>query len=501
VVPEAPEAALRHGVLTLNDVIAQSVTVIAPGLSAGVISYLAATKAGGATPLAFLIALFGTLCIGGVVSEFGRTLPSAGSIYTYTTTGLSRLGGFVVGWIYSITFLILGAAVLAGFAYFASALIQSLTLDEATGAVTTVPWYWFFLGGLVFLAAMSLFDIRISTRSQLVFTALSVAIMLLAALIVIGQGSPPDSVNPDKLIDLGAFWPPAAGVPWTGILFGFAFGILSFTGFETGAVLAEETANPKHNIPRAVIGSVIVAGIFYVITTYATALGFGVREAAAAWPGAAAGLVAVTPYTWLGNLVLFAIAVSCLFCSLGVHTVVSRTFFAMGREHVMPKALGTTHPRHKTPWVAIFADLVLWAVVVFGLLALFSDETEMAAAALPPGTEDPNVGGLAGFAYLATLGTPLVMFSYMLLGLAGVRQGRKVGKGSFVVLGVLSAITGAVAVFGSLYYSFVDGAIFVIRLVPWVVLAIVVLGVAEGLRQRARYPDRWRNMGRIFDAA
>ena len=406
------------------------------------ITYLAATKAGGATPLAFLIALLGTLCIGGVVSEFGRTLPSAGSLYTYTTTGLSRLGGFVVGWIYSITFVILGGGVLSGFAYFGSALIQSLTLNETTGEAVTVPWYWFFLGGIVFLAVMSLFDIRISTRSQLVFTALSVAIFLLAAVIVIGQGSPPDSVNPDKIIDLGAFWPSAAGVPWTGILFGFAFGILSFTGFETGAVLAEETANPKHNIPRAVIGSVIVAGVFYLITTYATSLGFGVREAADAWPGAAAGLVAVTPYTWLGNLVLFAIVVSCLFAALGVHTVVSRTLFAMGREQVLPKALGTTHPKHQTPWVAIFVDLALWLVLVFGMLLLFSNDTEMAAAALPPDSEDPNVSALAAFAYLLTLGTPLVMLSYLLLGLAGVGEGRKMGNRTFVILGVLSAITG-----------------------------------------------------------
>ena len=79
--------------------------------------------------------------------------------------------------------------------------------------------------------------------------------------------------------------------------------------------------------------------------------------------------------------------------------------------------------------------------------------------------------------------------------------GRRVGNRSFVVLGVLSAITGAVAVFGSVYYSFAEGAIFVIRLVPWIVLAIVVLGVAEGLRQRSRHPERWRDMGRIFDAA
>lgn len=382
------EQGLRQGRLTLADVIAQSVAVIAPALSGGIISYLAATKAGGATPLAYLLAMVGTLCIGGVVSEFGRHLPSAGSIYTYTTSGLSRMSGFVVGWSYSLTFMILGGAVLAGFGYFASILVQSLAA-ERSGA-TAIAWYWFFLAGLVALALMSLFDVRVSTRAQLMFTVASVAIMVVAAVVVIGHGSPEESANGGAHLDLGAFWPGAAGVPWSGVAFGLSFGILSFTGFETGAVLAEETSDPKRNIPWAVIGSVVAAGLFYLLVTYATAIGFGIREAADAWPGAAAGLVAVTPYSWLGKLVLFAIATSCLFCALGLHTVVSRTVYAMGREHVLPSILGSTHWRWRTPSTAILINLVLMAVAVFGCVTLLSPGTEVAVAAVAAEAVDQN---------------------------------------------------------------------------------------------------------------
>jgi len=105
-------------------------------------------------------------------------------------------------------------------------------------------------------------------------------------------------------------------------------------------VLAEETSDPRRNIPRAVIGAVVTAGIFYLLVTYATSIGFGVREAAEAWPRAAAGLVAVTHYSWLGTLVLFAVGTACLFCALGLHTVVSRTVYAMGRERLLPPAFG-----------------------------------------------------------------------------------------------------------------------------------------------------------------
>ncbi|MGH9118808.1 MAG: hypothetical protein ACRD0A_13290 [Acidimicrobiales bacterium] len=93
------------------------------------------------------------------------------------------------------------------------------------------------------------------------------------------------------------------------------------------------------------------------------------------------------------------------------------------------------------------------------------------------------------------------MFSYFLLGLAGVLEGRRLNNSTFTVFGVLSAVTGAVAVFGGLYYSFVGRAIFVIRLIPWIVLAILLVGVVVALWERSTRPERWTNMGRVFEEA
>ena len=373
---------LRRGHLKLPDVIAQSVSIIAPGMSGGFLTYLAATKAGGATPLAYVLAAIGALFIGGVVSEFGKSMSSAGSLYTYTSVGWSKTAGFVVGWMYSLALIVLGAAVLAGFGLFMSLFVNSLGGEDAG----FVHWHWFFFAGLIVVAVMSLFDIRISTRAQLALTAASVAVMVIAALWVIKDGTPAISVidgetpvaQAGKSIDFGAFWPSAAGVKWSGILLGFAFGILSFTGFEGGAVLAEETDNPKHNIPRAVIGSVLVAGVFYILITYATSLGFGVRQAAVDWPTSAAGLVAVVSNATLGKLVLAAVAVSSLLCAIGVLNASARIMFAMGREGVLPRSLGTTHPKYQTPWVALLSTLAVWVILVFGIVLTVSAGTESA---------------------------------------------------------------------------------------------------------------------------
>lgn len=501
----------RH--LGLPDVIAQSVTVIAPGMSGAFITYLAATKAGGATPLAFLLAALGALCIGGVVSEFGRSLPSAGSLYTYTTVGLSRTAGFALGWMYSIAFVILAGAVLAGFGFFTSLLIASLT-DQGT----IVPWYWFFLAGLAFVGVMSMFDVRISTRTQLAFTALSVILMVIAAIAVIGTGTPALSVidgetplaQAGKSLDLGAFWPSAAGIPWSGIVFGFAFGILSFTGFEAGAVLAEETTDPKRNIPRAVVGSVLVGGLFYLVVTYATSIGFGVRQAAVDWPTSAAGLVAVAPSKLIGDLVLFAVVVSSLFCGLGVHTAASRFLYAMGRERVLPPALGRIHSRWRTPWPAILMNLALMAVLCFGLLAVTSRATQIAlgggATDAGPNFPADQRGGLFVFGYLATLATPAVMVAYFLLGLAGIRKGLADSNVRFVAVSVLATVTGSLAIFGSVYYSFKEaapgaGVLRIIAAVPWLNLAVLAVGVAVAVYLRNAKPRTWTDMGAVFEEA
>jgi amino acid transporter len=497
--------------LSLPDVIAQSVTVIAPGMSGAFLTYLAATKAGGATPLAYVLAMLGALAVGSVVSEFGKTMPSAGSLYTYTSAGLSKTAGFVLGWMYSIAFIILAGAVIAGFGFFMSLLIQSLT-DSAD----FVPWWIFFIIGLIFVAVMSLFDVKVSTRSQLLLTVISVVIMVVAALAIIGKGTPANSLitlddagvglptaQAGKSIDLGAFWPSAAGVSWSGILLGFAFGMLSFTGFEAGAVLAEETENPKKNIPKAVIGSVLVGGVFYILVTYATSIGFGVREAAADWPGSLSGLAAVAGNVnaGMGDLVLLAAAISALFCGLGVHTAASRFLFAMGREHVLPSALGKTHPKWQTPWNAILGSIVLYAVLIWGLLLVTSSATESNfSGGLPTGIR----GGFFTFAYWATLATPGVMFCYLLVGLAGIKKGIADGNQKLTITGVLASITGAIAVFGSLYYSFTNlppdpGIKFILQAIPAVMGVLLVAGLAIAAYLKSSKKEAWANMGAVFD--
>src|SRR5947199_9914074 len=101
VAPPPGENRLRADAVSLPEALAQSVSVMAPAMSGAFVTYLAAIKAGGATPLAFLLATGSCLLIGGVVSHFALRLPSAGSLYTYTVDGLASRWGFRAGCLYS----------------------------------------------------------------------------------------------------------------------------------------------------------------------------------------------------------------------------------------------------------------------------------------------------------------------------------------------------------------------------------------------------------------
>jgi len=257
VAPLPGENRLRADAVSLPQALAQSVSVMAPAMSGAFVTYLAAIKAGGATPLAFLLAMVSCLLIGGVVSSFALRLPSAGSLYTYTVDGLGSFAGFVVGWTYSVALIIGGPAVLGGFAVFTSLVMRNMGLPQPFGQW----WMWFAVGVVVYFF-LSWFGIEVSTRTQLVFGVATLTTLLLLALAIIGQGGAAGNT-------VDAFRPAAAGVTWPLVLAGMAFGILSFTGFETAAVLGEETRDPRRAIPWAVIGSVVVGGLFFVAVTYA----------------------------------------------------------------------------------------------------------------------------------------------------------------------------------------------------------------------------------------
>src|SRR5258706_6581657 len=115
---------LRRDAVSLPGVVAHALSVIAPTMSGAFITFLAAQKAGGATPLAFLFATIACLLISSVMCDFAVRVPSAGSLYTFAVHGLGSVGGFVVGCAYTVGYAIGCPAMLAGFRVFTAQVAQ-----------------------------------------------------------------------------------------------------------------------------------------------------------------------------------------------------------------------------------------------------------------------------------------------------------------------------------------------------------------------------------------
>src|SRR6202020_2330301 len=131
---------------------------------------------------------------------------------------------------------------------------------------------------------------------------------------------------------------------------GFPLAVYLFIGWENSATLAEETQNPRRNIPRALITGTLAIGVFYIFLAYATVVGFKM-DAHALGTSLLAYIAGVTSI--LGSLI-------------GLVNSQARILFNSGREGLLPAFLGKIHPQHQTPHSAMWVFLLIALSLVLG---------------------------------------------------------------------------------------------------------------------------------------
>jgi amino acid transporter len=214
------------------------------------------------------------------------------------------------------------------------------------------------------------------------------------------------------------------------------FAILAFIGFEAAAPLGEEAKNPRRTVPRAVVGSAIAIGIFYVLCSYAWVFGAGfdnfVDQATGADPWRNLGKVFWST-GWI--LVFLAICNSIVANSNAAVNAATRVFYALARNRLAPRSLGHTHPEFKTPHVAI-----IWmSAFALGLSLIIGWKW------------NPGVG----FGVIATAAVPLVIVVYMLVSVGCLWHYWSKRRGEFnPFIHLVIPITGIVLFFFPLYYQF-----------------------------------------------
>jgi amino acid transporter len=460
--------------LSLIDVLAQSVGFIGPVFSAAFIIPLiigvnaAAKGAGTSAALAVLLAAVGMFAIGWIVAQYAKRIHAAGSLYDYVSNGLGKTMGAAAGWLYYGGTIILttGLGVLIG-GYVHDNLLPVWEID-----LDLPIWVWDSIFALLLFGVLY-FGVKISTRVQLTLALISIAVVLIFFITVIADlGSANDVAK--------AFDPTPSPDGFTGILFGVLYGVLIFVGFETAANLAEETAEPKRSIPRAVLGAVVIVSIFYLIAAYVEVAGFGFDlsvitspEVAGAplfalgAPGSPAG-----SEFWL-KILLLVVFLDMLAVYVGAAVASTRGVFAMARDRRLPKMAASVSKRYGTPVGAILFLMVIQAILI---VVAEANDTLLALPGLPH--------YFSVFAWCATFGAFALIVVYLLMSLGAISglkdDPKKVELWCSVILGLL--VTGA-AIFGS-FYKVPSPTL----IAPWAAVIWGVLGLLYMFAVKGREP-------------
>jgi amino acid transporter len=426
--PESPDR-LHRGALGLVDISASTMANIGPAYSFFFSAILIVTTAGIAAPLTVLAAIIAVALLGNTLSQFSRAQPSTGGFITFVGKTFGGTSAVTTALLAGAGYIIAIASVLCICGGF-----LSIMLNYYLG--WHVPWIIFSLLMTSGAIVMMIRGVAVSTKLAGFFFGFELLVLLvlgIATLIKDGGHLSGAPFNPHNFT--GGFSGAAAGFP---------LAVYLFIGWENSAALAEETNNPRRNVPRAVYMSIALMGVLYLLLTYATVTGF--HDNATALADAPSGIplldLAHSIAPWLLVIGYLAGLTSTTGVLISAVNSQCRLVFNAGREGLLPRWIGRVHPIRKTPVNAIFTFIVIgFAIILFWALGhLF-------------GGHSGSMVALNFYGESATMGTLLILVVYFLSNAALPFYYRKFRPTEFNVLkhGVLPVL-GMVAIAVPIYY-------------------------------------------------
>jgi amino acid transporter len=384
---------LRRSCLSFSEILAQSVSVIAPSTVPAAVLGLIFAKAGNATWLSFLLGVVGLILVSLNINQFARRSASSGSLYSYIVQGLGPTAGVLGGWALLFGYMLTGMSTLCGFALIANVLLKQLIGIQ-------LPILALFALGASGSFYIAFRDIQLSAKMMLAFEGLALLfVLVLGALIWSSKGF---AVDASQLTLEGA-------TP-SGALVGVVLVVFSFSGFESATALGDEAKDPLKTIPRSVIQSVVLAGLFFIVMSYVVVLGFkGSGQSLAESEAPLHTLANSIGWGGLGTAVNIGVLLSFFSCTLAAINSTARILFSMAHHGLVADALGQAHVENRTPHVAVG----LSALITLGVPSLLF------------------AGGVSAFecqGYFGTLCSFGFIIVYILISLAAPAYLASIGK-------------------------------------------------------------------------
>ncbi len=342
----------------------------------------AANNAGPSVTLGFVVAAIGCALAGLCYAEFASMIPIAGSAYTYSYATMGEFAAWIIGWDLVLEYGIGAATVGIAWSEYLNKFLEFLpgsptvpyawchspfeALRDAQGAIIAqgimnVP-------ALFIVLALSLLLIR-GMKESAVVNGLIVVTKVAIVIVVIGLGwsfinpvnHTPYIPSPGRFIDSQGVGHAYGGI--MGILGAAGVVFFAFIGFDAVSTAAQESKNPKRDMPIGILGSLVVCTVLYilfahVLTGIASVEDFRTqgREASVAF---AIGKY-MPGYGWLAKLVTVAILAGFSSVILVMLMGQSRVFYSMSRDGLVPRIFSDVHPKFRTPWKS---NLVFFAFV------------------------------------------------------------------------------------------------------------------------------------------
>ncbi|HLG77258.1 MAG TPA: APC family permease [Ktedonobacteraceae bacterium] len=349
------DTALRKNSLGLSEVLFQSITSMAPASAVCASLPPAVPLAGAALPISVVMATIACTLIASSIGQLAIHIPSAGGLYTYISRSLGDRLGFMGAWAFLLAQPLLLPLVALIWGPYLEILVKTLTGVD-------INWIVWVVLGHIGLSLLTYYGIQLSTKTSVVLGIIEIIVILALSFTMI-FGAPND---------LATFTPIYAPHGWNSIFQGLIFVFLAFVGFEASAPLGEETANPKRNIPRAMIYSALGIGIFYVLAAYASVIGWGIPKIGA-FGNSAAPWNDLAQKFWGGIgpiIITFALINSTLANGNAGINATTRVMYAMGRIGSLPRGFARLSA-YQTPTIGIAVQSIGSLVIALGTGLIF----------------------------------------------------------------------------------------------------------------------------------
>jgi len=419
-----------------------------------------AERSGPSVTLAFLVAAVGCAFAGLCYAEFASMIPIAGSAYTYSYATMGEFVAWIIGWDLVLEYAVGAATVAIAWSEYFNRVLGYFGMDipyqwrhspfesmNGVSGIMNIPAVFI----LLLLSALLIRGTRESAVVNNLIVITKVSIVLLV--IVFGWGFI-NPANHTPLIPAATTYVTPEGVTHNyggimGILGAAGVVFFAFIGFDAVSTAAQETKNPKRDMPIGILGSLVVCTLLYVLFSYvlsgiATVEDFRTagREASVAF--------AITKYMpgfeWLSKFVTVAILAGFSSVILVMLLGQSRVFYAMSRDGLVPQLFSEVHPKYRTPWKS--------NMVFFVLTGLF-------AAFIP--------GDIVG--EMTSIGT-LFAFILVCAGVWIIRVRRPDVPRGFVVPALPVVSTLGIVVCGAMIYGL--GWTNWLRLIVWLIIGLVL---------------------------